>query len=525
MKRAIRYLRFSQLGQSNGSIERQDLYTTQWLEYNKVELVDTFIDRGKSARTFDRPDFNKLQQFITKYHKNVDYLLVDQMDRFSRDAGEAMSLVKSLQRRYGIQIVSVTENITFDYDTPGSFFRAGLQLLLAEEDNINRSIKIRGGNYTARAKEGRFLSNLAPFGYKKEGVGKDRTIVIEEREALVVRYIFDAFLNSTPLYIIKQTAREMGFNRGGSMAIERVLQNPAYAGMVHAKAFKDHPGGLFPARHEPLIDKITWRLVQSKMKKPETQRRVLDDNIPLRGILRCHCGAAMTGAPSRGRHGGWYYYYKCSSKCHNNISAKKAHQQFLDACDLMSLTEREVKTIKEKTIKGIERYQAEGQKMLTEKKSQLDRFQEKLFAVEEKYINDQITKDTYDRWCSNYVVEIDTLKKDIARLGKQETHLFSILDKHISLITDIRGMYESADTICKQEFVKLGFDNNLYYENGIYRTPTMLDCLSRNYLKMKDKGLLVFDKKRDFQSEIPSGGAGGIRTLVQTWYKVSFLHA
>ncbi|SEM73725.1 hypothetical protein SAMN05192574_101649 [Mucilaginibacter gossypiicola] len=25
--------------------------------------------------------------------------------------------------------------------------------------------------------------------------------------------------------------------------------------------------------------------------------------------------------------------------------------------------------------------------------------------------------------------------------------------------------------------------------------------------------------------EIPSGGAGGIRTLVQTWYKVSFLHA
>jgi hypothetical protein len=27
MKRAIRYLRFSQLGKSNGSIERQELYT------------------------------------------------------------------------------------------------------------------------------------------------------------------------------------------------------------------------------------------------------------------------------------------------------------------------------------------------------------------------------------------------------------------------------------------------------------------------------------------------------------------
>ena len=164
MKRAIRYLRFSQLGQSNGSIERQELYTDQYLQYNNIQLVDSFIDRGKSAKTFDRPDFIKLQAFIAKHYKSVDYLLVDQLDRFSRDAGEAMSLVKQFQKKYSIQIISVTEGIVFDYDTPGSFFRAGLQLLLAEEDNINRSIKVRGGLYTARAKEGRFLTREKPFG-------------------------------------------------------------------------------------------------------------------------------------------------------------------------------------------------------------------------------------------------------------------------------------------------------------------------------------------------------------------------
>jgi hypothetical protein len=37
------------------------------------------------------------------------------MDRFSRDAGEAMSMVKMLQRKYSIQVVSVTEGITFRY--------------------------------------------------------------------------------------------------------------------------------------------------------------------------------------------------------------------------------------------------------------------------------------------------------------------------------------------------------------------------------------------------------------------------
>ncbi|XHR97342.1 recombinase family protein [Mucilaginibacter sp. UC70_90] len=136
MKRAIRYLRFSHLGQSNGSIERQELYTDQWIKNNNVLVVDTFIDRGHSAKTFDRPDFKKLQEFIKKRQGNVDYLVVDQLDRFSRDAGEAMTLVKSYQRQYRIQIVSVTEGIIFDYDTPGSYFRTGLQLLLAEEDNI-----------------------------------------------------------------------------------------------------------------------------------------------------------------------------------------------------------------------------------------------------------------------------------------------------------------------------------------------------------------------------------------------------
>ncbi|WP_145859963.1 recombinase family protein [Pedobacter suwonensis] len=166
-KRAIRYLRFSDKKQSENSIERQRVVTDHYIEFHKINLVDTFIDRGKSAKTFDRPDFIKLQEFIGLYHKNVDYLLVDQMDRFSRDAGEVMSMVKTLQSKYGIQIISVSEGIEFDYNTPGSFFRAGLQLLLAEEDNINRIIKIRSGLYSKKTKEGKFVFGISPFGYKK----------------------------------------------------------------------------------------------------------------------------------------------------------------------------------------------------------------------------------------------------------------------------------------------------------------------------------------------------------------------
>ena len=516
MKRAIRYLRFSQLGQSNGSIERQELYTDQWLKFNNVELTDTFIDRGRSAKTFDRPDFIKLQEFISKHFKTVDYLLVDQMDRFSRDAGEAMSMVKMLQRKYNIQVVSVTEGITFDYDTPGSFFRAGLQLLLAEEDNINRSIKIRGGLYTARAKEGRYIGIKAPYGYIKFGEGKERKLIIEETEAKVVKFMYDAYLHDTPLYIIKEQVFKLGFKAKGNTAVERVLTNPVYAGMLQVQGYKEYPGGIFAAIHEAIIDKTTWQLVQNKMKKPEKVRAILDENLPLRGILKCHCGNLLTGAPSRGKSGKYFNYYKCKTSKHNNISAIKAHTQLAEILELMSLPENTLSEIEQSSSVAIKENLKSNKLIIEQKKLLLEETQEKMCSVEEKWIKNEISKDTYDRWYATYSSTIHSCKDAIERLSKVETHALKILQKKLHLLGDLKSIYNNANIIQKREFVKLVFDSNLYYQEGVYRTPTMIPIMSRNHLLMQEKGLLIYNKKRDDFPIIPSSGVGENRTPVQT---------
>ena len=84
MKKAIRYLRFSGIRQSNGSIERQELYTDQWEKNNGVE---------------------------TAFGASTVRILINS--------------------------INSSENI----------IRTGLQILLAEEKNINRSIKVRGHLY------------------------------------------------------------------------------------------------------------------------------------------------------------------------------------------------------------------------------------------------------------------------------------------------------------------------------------------------------------------------------------------
>lgn len=505
-------LRFSDKHQSNGSIERQELYTSQWINNNDVELVDTFIDRGRSAKTFDRPDFKKLQEFIKKHYRSVDYLVVDQLDRFSRDAGEAIKLVKKLQMSYDIQIVSVTEGITYDYGTPGSFFRTGLQLLLAEEDNINRSVKVRGGIYTAKAKEGRYIYKTPPFGYRKKGERKERHLVINEAEATIVRFIYNAYIKDMPISLIAQKAKEIGFRRSGNMAIQRILSYPLYAGMQYVEPFRDHPGGLFRAKHKPIIDLYTWEKVQKKMRKPKKERITISDELPLRGVLRCYCGKLVTGAPSRGKMGKYYYYYKCNETKHLNLSAIKAHSQLLQIFELMSLPAKAMKVIRDNSEKIFEQKMKDDKQLLEEKEKELAAEEEKLFSIEEKWIANKITHDTYERWFSTINSNRISLKEAIERLSDDPNKIYSILHRNLDSLTDLKFVYTKSDTLEKQELIRLGFDNNLYYQEGIYRTPTMIDLLSHNSHVMREKGVLIYKKRRGNFSIPPPSGMDGNRT-------------
>ena len=66
----------------------------------------------------------------------------------------------------------------------------------------------------------------------------------------------------------------------------------------------------------------------------------------------------------------------------------------------------------------------------------------------------------------------------------------------------------------KQELLRTVFDNSLYYEDRIYRTPYLISELAHNELKMKEKGLLIINKKGKNREILPLSGGEGIRTPV-----------
>lgn len=495
MKKAIRYLRFSSDGQSYHSIERQDAITAQWISGNKIITVDTFIDEGYTAKNFDRPDIKQLFEFIRKNYRGIDYLVVSELTRFSREAGDAINMVKKIQKEYGVRIVSAMRSTIYDCLDHNSFFMMGLEFLLGNSENIKRQNDINGGIYTAKALKGKWIQGgRPPYGYKKEGSGDDRRLVIQEAEAAVVRYIFQAFLHNTPFYIIEEKAREMGFNRTGNGRVHEILKHPVYYGYQYVKPYKDLPGGLFPLKnHEPIIDVLTWNAVQEKLNRPEKARVAVAENFPLRGVLHCHCKKLLTGAPSKSRNGRYYGYYKCQAPGHNNFNSDEAHRKLNEALGWMSLPSHWAVAIREKAYNVLEERTKDNAAILERKKGDLKQMQEKLQSVEEKFIANQVNFDTYNRWHMDLSSRMVNLSAEIEKMDRGQEQVYFLLENNLQKLTDLQAVYKSASLTHGQELLRMVFDNTLYLQEKVYRTAYIMPVFTHNLLTLNQKNLLVLD--------------------------------
>jgi hypothetical protein len=83
----------------------------------------------------------------------------------------------------------------------------------------------------------------------------------------------------------------------------------------------------------------------------------------------------------------------------------------------------------------------------------------------------------------------------VYRPEKDQDKMFDILQKSLDLLIDMRYVYNKTDTMQKRELVSMVFDNNLYYQDGIYRTTIMIDVFADKALLMKGEYYLIYEKK------------------------------
>lgn len=105
---AVIYARYSSDSQREESIEGQIRECTEYAKRNGITILGTYIDRALSARSADRPEF---QRMIKDAEKELfEIVLVWKLDRFSRDRFDS-AYYKHILKKHGIKVVSAKENI------------------------------------------------------------------------------------------------------------------------------------------------------------------------------------------------------------------------------------------------------------------------------------------------------------------------------------------------------------------------------------------------------------------------------
>lgn len=101
--------------QREESIDAQLRACRDYAKRNSLIIVGEYIDRGKSATTANRPEFQRMIEDSNT--KAFDMVLVHKLDRFARNRNDSI-LYRVQLKRNDIVLKSVIENL--DPDAPES---------------------------------------------------------------------------------------------------------------------------------------------------------------------------------------------------------------------------------------------------------------------------------------------------------------------------------------------------------------------------------------------------------------------
>ena len=291
------------------------------------KLVDQYVDEGKSGTQIKRRDEYK-RLFEDLENDKFDIVVIKSQDRLQRNTLDWYIWIDRLTT-HGKRLYMYLEDTFY---SPDNALISGIKAILAEEYSRELSKKINN-SYKRRieaAKNGEKISivnNSRSLGYDKV----NGELVINEKEAEVVRMIFNMYASGEGLRAISNTLYDMGYrNRSGNeidpSTISRMLSSEKYKGVyvinqrhydfdtkktvLNPKSEWVHIPGAVPAIVEPELWDRVQEIKGSKVQsiKNEKRGRNCGKSIFSGKIYCAKCGAKYWRSLENG-----YVKFKCSS--------------------------------------------------------------------------------------------------------------------------------------------------------------------------------------------------------------------
>lgn len=272
-----------------------------------------------------------MQQLLSEVGQGVwAGVLVMEVERLARGDTIDQGIVAQTFKYSGTQIITPAKTYNPDNEYDQEYFEFGLFMSRREYVTINRRLQ-RGR--IASVKEGKFVGNKPPYGYKRVAIPNDKgyTLEIIPTEADVVRLIFEWYTHGVQqdddsrqrigTQLIARRLNSMNIpsatNKQWMLATVRdILTNPVYIGKVRwnwRSGVKKMVGGrvqisrprnsdvlICNGLHPAIVAEDVFNLAQDYMKRnpPRPVKAGSPVKNPLAGLVVCgECGRRMVRRP------------------------------------------------------------------------------------------------------------------------------------------------------------------------------------------------------------------------------------
>ena len=217
--------------EQESSLETQISYYEKLIaERDDWRLVKVYVERASGTQLKKRPEFMKMLKACKR--GKIDLILTKSISRFGRNTLDTLKALYELFN-LGVKVYFEKENLN-NYEKEMRTIM-GIYAGFAQEESKNMSDNIKW-DIRERMREGKVCLNCTRFlGYDKDKNGR---LVIVESEAVVVRKIFELYLNGWGVRKIKKYLEENGIktvtgkNVWSTSTIDRILSNEKYVGDV-----------------------------------------------------------------------------------------------------------------------------------------------------------------------------------------------------------------------------------------------------------------------------------------------------
>ncbi len=368
---------------STDSKEQLESYQSQLKHYKELiqnnsdwEYVKLYADEAISGTQAKiRPGF---QEMITDaLSGNIDHIITKSISRFARNTLETLQYVRLLREK-NVSIYFEKENINTS-DMQGEMLLTILSALAQQESesisaNVKMGLKMKMGR-------GELVGFHGCLGYDYDS--KTKTLTINEKEAEIVKYIFNRYTEGIGCFRIADELTELGYKtkKGNKVwhesSVRRIVKNEKYMGDVimgktftvdpitkrRLENFNEEDKYLVENNHEPIISRETFEKAQAILKKRSSKYNSkgrgekYSRKYAFSSMIKCgYCQGTFT---RRTWHSGkivWSCVTAIKQGRRNCLDSKHISEQDLEASfvDAFNLMISKNKNITEEFLKNVE---------------------------------------------------------------------------------------------------------------------------------------------------------------------------